>query len=60
MDVFPGQSSVLDYTPPWLTFISGRIGPTAQPRRGAAVLWVLLAILTLLVVAVIVSATLGS
>lgn len=59
-DVFPGQTAVLHYTPPWLTFMAGRIGPTVQPRGGAVVLWVLVPIVALLVVLAIAGAVLSS
>ncbi|WP_375424521.1 hypothetical protein [uncultured Friedmanniella sp.] len=60
VDVYPGQTAVVHYTPPWLTFVSGRIGPTPQPRRGAVLVGVMLVVVVLLVVLSIVGASMGS
>ncbi|WP_375430096.1 hypothetical protein [uncultured Friedmanniella sp.] len=58
VDVFPGQSSVVHYSGPLITFIGGRIGPQVQPRAGMAAFWAIMGLVLLLVVLAVVGAVL--
>ena len=44
VEINPGQSVDLHYSPPLITFIGGRMGFSEQPRPGTAVFWVIIAI----------------
>lgn len=60
VEVLPGQTVAVHYTPPLLTFIGGRMGFSEQPRAGMAVFWMIMAIPILIVlVSVIAIATSG-
>jgi len=44
VEINPGQSVEVHYTPPLITFIGGRMGFREQPRRGTVAFWVIIAI----------------
>lgn len=58
VDVVPGRTSVLHYSPPYLTFLRGRIGASPQPRGGAVALLAVLAVLVVLIVLAVIGANL--
>lgn len=59
VEIGPGQTVEVHYSPPAVTFLGGRMGFEQQPRRGLLALWLILGgvllILLLVVVGVIVS-----
>lgn len=59
VDIAPGQSVEVHYSPPMLTFLRGRIGFAPQPRPGVVPLVVFLGAVVLLIVLGIVAAILG-
>ncbi len=54
VDVAPGQSVEVHYSPPLLTFVGGRMGFEEQPRPGMLAFWIILAIPILILVLVII------
>lgn len=60
VQVAPGQSVEVHYSPPLITFLRGRIGFERQPLRGLAVFWVVVAIPVLLVIVAVVGLALSS
>ncbi len=60
VDIYPGQSVEVHYSPPLITFMRGKIGFTEQPRPGMAVFWAIIAVPVLAVIAVIIGIAVGS
>jgi len=56
VDLAPGQSVEVHYSPPMITFVRGRIGFVPQPRPGLVGLLVVLGTMLLFVVLIIVAA----
>jgi hypothetical protein len=56
----PGQQVEVHYSPPLLTFIGGRIGPTPQPRPGVGGFVALMVVLAVVVVLAILVPVLAS
>jgi hypothetical protein len=59
VELAPGQSVEVHYSPPLLTFLRGRIGLTPQPRPGLVPLVAILGVVVLVVVLVIIAAIVG-
>jgi hypothetical protein len=59
VDIAPGQSVTVHYSPPLVTFLAGRIGFVPQPRPGLLPLILILAVPVLLVILVIAATVLS-
>lgn len=58
--VAPNSRVEVFYSAPYFTFLSGRIGPVTQPRRGGVALVIVLILLGIAVVLAVIGAILGS